>query len=112
MPGTTYPNPFTLPINRYSEAARRAIYDAVVLVHFSMTPEEIREAQRKEEWYPTYTADEAGLRVFYAYGRWFAAWRRLEMDDPNPRLDVHKRFEMLRVEKNSHLPHGLEFYEV
>ena len=34
------------------------------------------------------------------------------MDDPNPRLDIHKRFEMLRVEKNSHLPHGLEFYEV
>jgi hypothetical protein len=112
MPDRPNRTPFPHSLNRYTEETRRALY-AVVAVHFSPTPEEIREAQRKEEWYPTYGPEEAGLRVFHAYGRWFAAWRRLEMmADPNHRLELYKRFEMLRVEKNCHLAEGLEFFEV
>ena len=85
-------------LSRPTEATRRALYDAVVEVHFT-DPE-----------HPTpYSPDDAGLVVFSVFGRWFATWTRLE--EPAD-LAEHQRRELLRIQPDPAWPLGLAFYEV
>jgi hypothetical protein len=104
-----HPESTPIDLTRVTEATRRALYDAVVAIHFSPTPEEIREARRSEEWYPTHTADECRVSIAYLAGRWFANWLIPEAPADAPE---DQRYEVLRVEPNLSAPFGIELYEV
>ncbi|HXO21596.1 MAG TPA: hypothetical protein VOA87_16925 [Thermoanaerobaculia bacterium] len=104
--------PASKPINlsTYTEATRRAVYDAVVAIYFSPTPEEFEEARADpdDHFVVTYTPDEAGLKIHHEFGRWFATWIRLETP---PEIPEESRRE-LRVEEKPGAPFGIMLYEV
>jgi hypothetical protein len=97
--------PFDLTV--YTEATRRALYDAVVAVHFR--PPADREPAA-EEWFPSYSPDEAGPVVYYYRLRWFAAWTMLEEMDSD--LPPDRKVEMIRITSPGGGPFGLDFHEV
>jgi hypothetical protein len=101
--------PPPIDLTKITEATRRQLYDAVVAVHFTMTPEEIREARHAEEWYQRYGPDECRLTVLYLAGRWFAYYRIWDAGDDAPEA---QEWEIVRVESNPSMPYGVEFYEV
>ena len=103
------PVPPAIDLSRVTEATRRQLYDIVAAVHFNPTPEEIRDARKAEEWYPTYGPDECGLAVFYFAGRWFAIWRQWDAGDDVP---PDQEWEIVRAQSNPSAPHGVEFQEV
>lgn len=92
-------------LSRYSETTRRALYDVVVEVFFTPTPEEVAAAAADPEnhYVPTYTAEEAGLRVDYVAGRWFAVWKALEA---GPELAADQRYRMVRIDVGGASPAG------
>lgn len=92
-----------------TEATRRALYDAVVAVHFSATREDIQEALREEEWIETHTAEEAGVVIHYLCGRWFTVWRMLAEPADAPE---RQRWEVLTVHEDPGKPYGIGFSEV
>jgi hypothetical protein len=96
-----------LDLSVYSEATRRALYDAVVAVHFS--PPADREPA-PEEWFPPYTPDQAGLVVHFCNHRWFAVWTMLEEADSD--LPPDRKVEMIRITSPGGGPFGLDFHEV
>ena len=99
-----------IDLNQVTESTRRALYDAVVDVHFSYTPDEVRLAAEDPDnyWIPEYGPDEAGLTVFWALGRWFAVWRCLEEPEDAPE---EQRWMVVRITPDDG-PGGLSFPEV
>ncbi len=97
-----YPDP--LDLTRYSEATRRRLYDAVVGVQF--TP--IEDAQPGDWPGPSYTPEAAGLNVFHAFHRWFAAWT--DLDEPD--LPPDQRQELVRIVADPRSPYGISLEEV
>ena len=57
------PLPPPIDLSQVTEATRRAVYDAVVAVHFNPAPGEVLAAKEAGEWYPKYDADECGVAV-------------------------------------------------
>ena len=97
----------TLDLSRYSEATRRALYDRIVEIQF--TPEDATSGKDPEDdWIPTQTPDEAGLTVFYLFGRWFAFW----LDVPEPGLPEWRLTEMVRIQPALGAPDGIMLHEV
>jgi hypothetical protein len=70
--GTPTPEPPTVDLTRATEETRRAVYDIVVVVHFTPTPEELQRAAEDpgDHWVPNYTPEAAGLVVHHCYGRY------------------------------------------
>ncbi len=68
-----------LDLTRYTEKTRRALYDRIEAEHFSPDPRTIVDVIARGDFAEQRTAEEAGLRVEYSLGRWFAVWR---MADP------------------------------
>jgi hypothetical protein len=107
------PTPKRIDLSTYTEPTRRAVYDAVVAIFFSSTPEEITAAQAEAapetHTVITYSPDEAGLEVYYELGRWIVTWMRLEVS-----ADIPEEFrrELLLVEEVSTVPHGILLREV
>jgi len=102
----------SIDLTQVTESTRRALYDAVVDVHFSPTPAEIRKAAEAPDnfWAPDYGPDEAGLSVFWIYGRWFAVWRSLEEPEDAP---AEVRWTVLRIDSDPENDlGGLSFSEV
>jgi hypothetical protein len=94
-----------------TEATRRALYDAVVKVHFQPGPEEVQRAQEDPEnfWVPTYTPDQAGLAILWIFGRWFVVWRALEVTEGPEAL----KWTVLRIVPDPEgSPVPLQFLEV
>ena len=76
------PNPIPSPpldLTRYTEKTRRALYDRIEAEHFKPDAATIVDAIARGDFAETRMAEEAGLQVHYAFGRWLAAWR---MADP------------------------------
>jgi hypothetical protein len=109
IPPAPPPPPPPIDLSEVTEGTRRALYDAVVEIHFNPTPEDIREARRTEEWYQRYGPDECRLTVLYLAGRWFAYWRIWDAGDDAPE---DQEWVIVRVEPSGILPFGIEFYEV
>jgi hypothetical protein len=101
--------PPTIDLTRYSEATRRALYDAVVAIHFSATKEEVREAAEAEEWIEVHTVEEAGVVIHYLVGRWIVVWRMLDEPEEAPEK---LRWEAVSVHEDPAKPFGLGFSEV
>jgi hypothetical protein len=109
-PNTPEHTPAADPLGT-GEIARRALYDAVVAVHFQPAPEEVARAKEDPEnhWVPDYTPDQAGLTVFRLFGRWFAVWRSLEEKDGPEAI----RWTVLRIiPAPAGSPHPYDFLEV
>jgi hypothetical protein len=87
-----------------TEHVRRKLYDRVVLMQFSP----IEGAGPDEYAGPDYTADDARLKVFYAFGRWFATWTA--MDERGLRTDQQQ--ELVRLEADPSSRFGLMMHEV
>lgn len=92
-----------------TEATRRALYDAVVAVHFNPSLEEVREARRQDEWYQRFGPDECRLTVLHLAGRWFACWRIWDAGADAPE---DQEWSLVRVVQNRFRPYGIEFFEV
>ncbi|HVR98240.1 MAG TPA: hypothetical protein VMW27_16605 [Thermoanaerobaculia bacterium] len=102
----------SIDLNQVTESTRRALYDAVVEVHFSPTPAEVRRAAEDPDnhWAPDYGPDKAGLSVLWIYGRWIASWRSLEEPEEAP---AEVRWTVLRISSDpEHGFGGLSFSEV
>jgi hypothetical protein len=106
---TPPPVPPAIDLSEVTERTRRALYDAVVEIHFNPTPEDIREARKHDEWYQRYGPDECRLTVLYLAGRWLAYWRIWDAGDDAPE---DQEWEVLRVESSLSHPYGVEFFEV
>lgn len=110
MPAHTHRIPSSpIDLTKVTEATRRALYDAVVEIHFTPTADEIERAAADPGnfWVPDYGPDEAGLVVYHQHGRWIAVWRRLETGADLPE---DRRVAMLRIAFDDE--GRLEFYEV
>jgi hypothetical protein len=89
-----------------SEGMRRVLYGMVVRDHFS--PEPLEETP-KEIWTPGYTAEEAGLEVVFLWGRWFAAWKKLEVPSQAPE---EERWVAYRLDEDNDIPSTLFYLEL
>jgi len=97
--------PLRLPdLRRDTEQTRRKLYDLVVQMQFSPIP----NAEPDDYPGPSYTPDDAGLKVFYAFSRWFAAWTNLE----EPGLPDEQRIELVRIEADPSSRFGIILHEV
>lgn len=88
------PEPFRFDLARFSEAARRRLYDRMAEIAFA----EIR-----------HTPDEAGLQIVHIAGRWFAVWT--DLDEP-PTLPDHLRVRLVRIDVNPDQPADIALYDV
>ena len=95
-----YPTP--LDLNRYTEATRRELYDRLVRIQF--TPQ---DPPQDPEDAPVLDTDDAGLTVFYLFGRWFAYWRGEALPGP----PTWRLTEMVRIQA-ADTPDGIMLYEV
>jgi hypothetical protein len=106
-------NPTTqrMDLSTYTEATRRAVYDAVVAIYFSPSPEEVAasDADPENHFVITYSPDAAGLKVYHELGRWLVTWLRLEMPADLPE---ELRRELLIVEEVPGAPFGILLYEI
>jgi len=104
------PTPRRIDLSTYTEATRPVVYDAVVAIFFSPTPEEISASQADPENHPviTYSPDEAGLKVYHELGRWVVTWMRLELS-----ADIPEEFrrELFLVEEVPTVPYGILLLE-
>jgi hypothetical protein len=109
MPGSANPIPPSPPspidLTRYTEGARRQLYDAVVVLFF---PESSTDP---EEWVPPYSPDDAGLTVFQALSRWFITWEAVE-ERHNPDLPPYRRQELMAAYPDPEARFGVSFHEV
>ena len=74
-------------------ATQQLLYEFVVGVHF--TPALTHDPG--DVFLPRYSPEEAGLRVYFEKGRWFATWMRLEEDASLPEAE---RRELVVIERN------------
>jgi hypothetical protein len=96
-PQSTPPSPPPpIDLSSPTEATRRALYDAVVQVHFSPTQDEIAHARRNDEWYQKFTAEECELAIVYVLGRWIAYWRVWEPEMEDAPED--QQWDVVRIE--------------
>jgi hypothetical protein len=103
MPGL--PQSTASPLDRYSEATRRDLYDRIKAAEF--TPSfDIADPTKSHT--PLYTAEAAELYVFFEAGRWFARWKRLEVPDFEPEA---MKVELLRVKLSDESPWGYMLHE-
>jgi hypothetical protein len=74
-----------LDLRSNSEETRKVLHELVVrdnFTHQTQIPDD-------DQWVPSYTPEQAGLEVFYAHGRWFATWLKLE--EPKDRPEALRR---------------------
>jgi len=76
--GAAAPGPPDL--DRVDEETHRRLYDHVVQQEF--TRQELQPPG--DDWVPGYTPEQAGLKIFFLWGRWFATWRKLEVPRDRP----------------------------
>jgi hypothetical protein len=107
--------PPSLDQSPYSEHLRRQLYEAVVRTVFAPSPEKDQLLAdlgvASEEEVPTYSPDDAGLAVFYVWGRWFAVWYDLDTQD-EAHLPISRRWQVVRVQDDASRPDGIVLSEV
>ncbi|HXO20186.1 MAG TPA: hypothetical protein VOA87_09735 [Thermoanaerobaculia bacterium] len=111
LPQSTPPPPTPPPIDLTSstESTRRALYDRVADFEFNPTREEIQDGFAQGGVVDMRTAEEAGLTLFFVYGRWFAVWSIPDAPEGGTEAD---QWDVLRVSEDPRSPCGLMFQEV
>jgi len=97
------PQSIPLDLDRYSEQTRRRLYDLLRL-NFFACPE---VAPDQDDPFP-YSAEDAGLSIYFAHGRWFATWTSLEVETYRPE---HQRVEVLRIKPTTENDLGVMLHE-
>ena len=101
------PDPTPAPnLNSDTEHVRRELYDLIVRMHFSPLPAE--SVGPGDYAGPDYDPDSAGLKVFYALGRWFATWSVMD----HPGHFEHQTTALVRVVADPSSPFGIALSEV
>lgn len=77
------------------------------MIRDNFTPRQLDGAE--DLWTPPYTAEQAGLDVFWSQGRWFATWLKLEEPDDLPEAE---RRELLLLEEDATEPGTLLYREI
>jgi hypothetical protein len=107
------PEPPRIDLTRFTEATRRAIWDALAATCFGATAAQVRAAEAEGDWVEVHTAEEAGLVVFSAWGRWLAAWRVLdEPADAPDDMPEKFRYDVVSLHEDPGQPYGLGLSEV
>lgn len=75
--------PAGLDLHAASEETRQALYDLVVRDNFTPQPDQAPG----DAWVPPYSPEQAGLRVYFEHGRWFATWLKLEEPEDLPEAE-------------------------
>ena len=94
-----------LDLSTFSEATRQALYDLAVRDNFKPCEP---QADPDDVWVPPYTAEEAGLEVYFQHGRWFVTWQKLEVPAGAPEAE---RRELLRLVLDPHEPENVIYRE-
>jgi hypothetical protein len=104
------PSP-SLDLSQVNETTRRRLYDITAAVFFSSTATEqaAHVADPDDHRPPDYSADQAGLTVFFALGRWWTTW--LMLDEPDDLPEARRR-ELLRITADPRSPHGVLFHGI
>jgi hypothetical protein len=86
----------------YTEALRRELYDAAVqIIFYEGSP------------IPDHTPDQCELVVFYTWGRWLAVWRDWDSEDTaESTLPLSVVWQVVRLQNDTHSPHGIMLHEV
>ena len=90
-----------LNLSHYTEAIRREVYDRVAAMVWTK--------ESPDDHIPSFTPDQAGLMVFYAFGRWFATWSDVETSGPGV---VERRTELVLVQEDTVNRFGIILAEV
>lgn len=96
-----HPEFIPLNLSYYTETLRREVYDRVVSMVWT------KEAP--DDYVPSVSPDQAGLMVFYAFGRWFATWSHVETTGPGT---AERRVELVRVQETTSNRFGIILAEV
>jgi hypothetical protein len=92
-----------LDFSVFSEETRQRLYEVVAAENFGPTEEELAEVPVQ------YTAEQAGLEVVFAWGRWFATWWKLELPETLPEAE---RREILLLQESRNRPGMLDYGEI
>src|SRR5688500_12797188 len=96
LPELTLPGDPTEPppnLSKFNETTRRAVYAHVFTVAFT-DPYIEAAGFRSGAEFPKDAAERSELTVFWAFGRWFAAWRDHEMDQ---HLPLEHRWDFVQI---------------
>lgn len=88
-----------LDLDRYSERTRRYLYDLLRVSFFTCS----EAAPDQDDPFP-YSAEDAGLSIYFVLGRWFATWTSLEVETYRPE---HQRVEVLRIKPSNENDFGV-----
>ena len=94
-----------LDLTRNDEEMRELLYDLVVEDCFS--PQALDDPG--DVFIPPYSPEQAGLKVYFEHGRWFATWLKLEEPEDRPASERH---ELLLLEQDKDCPGLLHYVEV
>ncbi|HVT60976.1 MAG TPA: hypothetical protein VHR45_21615 [Thermoanaerobaculia bacterium] len=92
-------------VTKYSETIRRDLYERTVAVHWPEHP------ASPDDFVPDYSPEDAGLTVWWLWGRYFAVWMPLE-DLGEPSLPPWRRWVVVRIDAAPAAPYGVVFHEV
>jgi len=106
MPSSSDPTPHVPNLTSDTERVHRELYDRIVAMHFSPLPAE--DVAPGDYAGPDYDPDSAGLKVFYALGRWFATWSVMD----SPGNYEHLATALVRVVADPSSPFGIALQEV
>jgi hypothetical protein len=101
------PDAAELNLDRYSRKVQRALYRLTV-AHYWTSRDPAAAESDADEAAPRYSPEEAGLRILFALGRWWATYRALE-DDDSDYLPAADHQPLLRITYDPAEPVGLHF---
>ena len=101
------PDAAELDLDRYSRKVQRALYRLTV-AHYWTSRDPAAAESDPDEAAPRYSPEEAGLRILFALGRWWATYRALE-DDDSDYLPAADHQPLLRITYDPAEPVGLHF---
>lgn len=95
-------------LTKFHENTRTAVWAHVYNVVF-LDPYLTGGGIRSDSPLPIDAAERAELMVFWAFGRWFAAWRNYEL---HQHLPLEHRWEVVQIKADPDAPNGLMLHEV
>jgi len=102
------PGPPPLDLTKFNETTRTYVWAHVYGVAFLEPYMEFGGFDSSLP-HPRGEADRAELQIFWAFGRWFAAWRNEEIQC---HLPPHLRFEVVQIKADPNADGGLMLHEV
>lgn len=100
------PEPVLLDLAAEEATMKPVVYALVVMDYFTARRS---DEEPGEVWLPPYTPEQAGLEVWKKHGRWYTAWRKLEVPET---ATEDERWEVLLIEEDPRLRGNLIYHEI